>query len=338
MENTLRTYHSILFLELRPYQHRDKAQAYFKKLFAEQEPVRYHHQPLWDVHFLPPYTDKLKYYHRLIVNEATSFYNELGYLIKQASDDEEKEYHLFVAMQKLVSEKLKQTAAEINRLDYRLPYILPGSDYRLKNPVHAEESFIFQLMKVYLTALYLNIQDGFGQHSHTNKYDITDIYFIWFGEQKSEPSFLKKAETIVTPVVPAAVKDKRAFNAVKDDITSGVRTKLDYSFIRNPERFADIETRLYEYEIIDVDYHFIRSKKQSNHTLLAAVYRELIDKNYFRRNILKSKEKIKDIHIREYLDARYFVNTSQQFRKLKETDRNQARLKLPWLEKVVKIP
>ncbi len=338
MELTLHTYHSILFLELRPYRHRERLQDYFKKLLAGFGHTHYQYQPLWEVKFLPPYSPKLSYYQRLISNEAAAFFNQLNRMMQQATDEEQKTYHVYTAMNKVVGEKLKQTASEVNRLDYSLSNVLPGSDCRLKNPVHAEESFIFQLLKLHLIALYLNIQDTFGDFVQEDKYDEEGMYFVFFGEEKPELSFLQKAEAIVIPIIPAIRNVKRQFVPVHDDHQSRMLTKMDYSYVRNAERFAEIETRLYEYEIIDEDYHFIKNKKQRNHTLLAAVYQELIDKNYFRRNILKSTDKIKDNDIRQYLDARYATDTSQQFRKLTEEQRNFAKLKLPWLESIFRIP
>jgi len=123
-----------------------------------------------------------------------------------------------------------------------------------------------------------------------------------------------------------------------DDIDSRVKTKTDYSYVKNPRLFAEVETRLFEYSIIDTQYYFIKSKKQSNHTLLAAVYHMLIDKNYFRRNILGSKDKIRDKDIRQYLDSRYATDTSQQFRKMNPELLEKASRKLPWLINIVKIP
>lgn len=338
MELTLQTYHSILFLELRPYRHRERNQDYFKKLLSALESTRYQYQPPREVKFLPPYSPKLSYYHRLISNEAAAFFNQLSRLMQQATDDEEKWYHLHTALNKVVGEKLKQTASEIERLKYRLDDVLPGSDCRIKNPVHAAESYIFQLLKLHLIVLYLNIQDTFGDVVQEEKFDEESMYFIFFGEKMPEPSFIQQAATIVTPIMPATKKDQMQFMPVCDDLSSRMNTKINYTAVRNPERFAEIETRLYEYEIIDEAYHFIKNKKQRNHTLLAAVYREIIDKNYFRRNIIQSKAKIKDNDIRQYLDARYATETSQQFRKLTKEQRNFARRKLPWLESIFRIP
>lgn len=338
MENTLQIFHRILFLDLRPCECRNRVQDYFKSQAAGMDTNRYTLQPLWETSFLPPYTPKLKYYHKLIVNEAAGYFNHLSQLIQQAADDEEKWYHTYTALHKVVGEKLKQVADEINRLDYRFGYILPGSSYRQQNALHAEESWIFQLLKVQLIALYLNIHEAFGKFSKEGKPDEKEVYYSFFSEEKPEPGYLKKAETIVPPITPVPEKDIKRFVPVRDNLVTRGMTKVDYSFVRSPDRFAEIETRLYEYEIINAEYHIIPNKKQSNHTLLAAVYREMIDKNYFRRNILKSKEKVKDIDIRKFLDVRYATDTSQQFRKLKPEQVEFARNKLPWLEKIVRIP
>jgi hypothetical protein len=141
----------------------------------------------------------------------------------------------------------------------------------------------------------------------------------------------------VLPLKPAKEKIINEFRPVKGDIRDNLLSKADYGIVKNPDRFAAVEERLVEYDIIDDSYHFIKNKKQSNHTLLAAVYRELIDKNYFRRNIIGTAKKYTDTDIRKYLDERYGTDTSQQFRKLTNEQREQAKRKLPWVEKIIRL-
>ena len=338
MENTLKLYHRILFLDLRPHRHRDDKQDVYRELLAIQSIEHYQFQPAREVAFFKPHTPRTTWYRNLIHHEAISYYNEINLLMAAAQDDTEKRFHVYTALSKEVGEKLRQVAAETERLDYRLEYINPEGNHRLKEIHIAEETYIFQYLKTELIALYLNIQEAFKDYLNEEIKDEAWIYLAYFGEAIPAKPLLKSAETIVLPLKPAKEKTTTEFRPVKADIRDNLLSKADYGIVKNPDRFAAVEEQLVEYDIIDDSYHFIKNKKQSNHTLLAAVYRELIEKNYFRRNIIGSAKKYTDSDIRKYLDERYGTDTSQQFRKLTNQQREQARRKLPWVEKIVKLP
>jgi hypothetical protein len=337
MENTLKQYHRILFLDLRPYRHRDDKQDVYRELLATQSVEHYQFQPAREVAFFKPPTPRTTWYRNLIHHEAISYYNEISLLIAAAQDDTEKRFHVYTALNKEVGEKLRQVATETERLDYRLEYINPEGNHRLKEIHTAEETYIFQYLKTELIALYLNIQEAFKEYLNEEIKDEAWIYLVYFGEAVPKKPLLKSAEAIVLPLKPAKEKTTIGFRPVKNDIRPILLSKADYSIIKYPDRFAAVEEQLVEYDIIDDSYHFIKNKKQSNHTLLAAVYRELIDKNYFRRNIIGSAKKYTDNDIRKYLDERYGTDTSQQFRKLANEQREQAKRKLPWVEKIIRL-
>jgi hypothetical protein len=86
--------------------------------------------------------------------------------------------------------------------------------------------------------------------------------------------------------------------------------------------------------LIDIDYNFIKNKKESNSRNLAAIVQVLIDKNYFRRNILGSSDQFKDNDIREYLENRYNTDLKQQFRRLTNEQKEATLTKYHWLDKL----
>lgn len=141
-------------------------------------------------------------------------------------------------------------------------------------------------------------------------------------------------KTIEIQINTNQVKEVISFKPIYQDIKPILKSKADYNIIFKPNLFGEIESKLYEYEIIDIEYCFIKSKKQSNHTLLAAVYRVLIDNNYFRKNIIGKNEKCTELDIRKYLDERYCTDTSQQFRRLTKEQTLKAKTKLPWLDNI----
>jgi len=292
---------------------------------------------VFDVDFFKPHTPRTTWFRNLIHHEAVVYYNEINLLMAAAKDDTEKRFHVYTALHQVVGEKLRHVATETERLDYKLEYINPNGIHRLKEVHLAEETYIYYYLKTELIALYLNIQEAFGHHLNEELKDEAEIYLVYFREAVPAIPLIKRAETIVLPLKPSKEKTTTEFHPVIGDVRSPRLSKANYEIVKYSDQFAVVEAQLYEYEIIDGDYCFIRNKKQSNKTLLAAVYRELIDKNYFRRNILGSTKKYTDTDIRLYLDERYATDTSQQFRKLTDQQKEKAKRKLPWLERIAKL-
>jgi hypothetical protein len=229
---------------------------------------------------------------------------------------------------------MNQVASEIVRLGYKMEHISPGAARRITDPELCEETFIYQFLKVQLIALYLNVAELSGGLMPEPTYNEAAVYLIFFGEETPTPSFLIRAATIEIPLKPVVPKQTTQLQLVADDFRPRHRAKANFEMIANPELFGIIEKRLFEYGIIDASYNFISNKKQANSTLLAAVYKAMIGKNYFRRNILQSKKKYTDSDIRQYLDERYATDTTQQFRKLTAEKLSMAAIRLPWLENI----
>ena len=128
---------------------------------------------------------------------------------------------------------------------------------------------------------------------------------------------------------------KRAyFKPIKGDLKSVKETLVTYDNISNPEEYAKVEDELHYHGIIDMKYHFIKNKKESNSRNLAAILRVLIDSNYFRANIIGSSKKADDNDIRKFIEARYSCNIQQQFTKLKPEHIEAAKTKYYWLSQI----
>ena len=244
---------------------------------------------------------------------------------------------VFTTLTKVLTDKLGQIASEIERLNYSITNI---DEKQVNKPIHltlSEETYIYQYLMLQLIQLFLNIQEAFEEYLSGDKIEEEDIYLKFFNEIPPNPSFIKECEKLKIPI-PIRKKEKEThFNPICQDIFPVMKSKASYSIIYNPGLFADVERKLYEYEIIDLDYKFIKNKIQSNSTLLAAVYKVLIENNYFRKKILGTRKSYSDLDIRKYLDERYSTDTSQQFRRIKNEEIEGAKIKLPWLEKIRKI-
>jgi len=74
--------------------------------------------------------------------------------------------------------------------------------------------------------------------------------------------------------------------------------------------------------------------KRGNKEIFAALYKILMQKNYFRKTNIKTGRNFDPCHYRQYLDHRYNVDTSQQFRKCTDEDIQLLKHKNLWIESI----
>jgi hypothetical protein len=96
--------------------------------------------------------------------------------------------------------------------------------------------------------------------------------------------------------------------------------------------FTQFEKELFESKIINEEYEF--QKKRGNQELLAAIYKILIQKKYFRDINAKNGRAFDACHYRQYLDYRYQVDTSQQFRRCTQDDIQKFKQKHYWIDNI----
>lgn len=335
--NNLELFHDILFLNQRPWKFGQQSDIKFKQLLLEVKKEYYTHQPNYEVDFIKPLSSIRKYYNSIIEYEAIAYLNDLHSEIAAALNDNEKSYLVHVALTKLISQKLKETQQVIQEKNY-----LPEQfDLKLQTKKvdknTADESYILHLLKHHLVRLIMEIQDSYQEYLKEDALTPDEIYYNYFNEAAPERLYIKECEEIAVPIKKHEIKFEPEFKPIYRDIKPILKSKADYEIVFKPQIFGEVESKLYEYGIIDIEYYFVKSKKQSNHTLLAAVYRVLIDNNYFRRNIIGSNAKYTDLDIRKYLDERYSTDTSQQFRRLTQKQVDESKIKLPWLDNIRRI-
>jgi hypothetical protein len=338
MNNKLKLYNDILFGKLRPFRNRNIPQIKFRELTKDIKAEYYSHQPNFEVDFFPPHTDKAKYYRKLIFNEGIRYFNHITDKVENAIGDDVKTLWIKSTLNGIIADKLSQINAEIERLNYSISNIDPKGNHRLKETNLSEETYIYQYLKVQLIQLFLDIQENFKDFVDEDILNEDEIYLRYFNEAAPNPSFIKEAPKISPPSEFPAPEKEILFEPVLGDIRPITSSKATYeTIIYKPRLFADIEKKLYEYDIIDIDSRFIPNRKTSNHRLLAAVIYELIQNGYFRRQILGTHKKFTDIDIRKYIEERYLTDVSQQFTRLSKEQIEFAKRKLPWLEHITEI-
>lgn len=122
------------------------------------------------------------------------------------------------------------------------------------------------------------------------------------------------------------------FTPKQSDFRGHGKGPVSFSDIRDEQLFAKFEIELFDSGILDVDYNF--QKKKGNKEMLAALYHILIQKNYFRKKNFKNGRNYDSWHYRQYLDCRYNVDTSQQFRKCTLKDIEGIKYRYTWVDNI----
>jgi hypothetical protein len=169
-----------------------------------------------------------------------------------------------------------------------------------------------------------------------------DIYLQLLNETLPEKTFIRERE-IKEEFIPEAIKKpdlskpqklETDFTPIHGEVPKARPSKLNYSVIRNPGMFENIEINLKEDGLIDMDYNFIKSRKKQNNRKLAAIIKILIQKNYFKKNIYGLKGDVTPNLIREYLENRYNANVSQEFRKITNDQIQEFKDQYRWIDQL----
>lgn len=126
--------------------------------------------------------------------------------------------------------------------------------------------------------------------------------------------------------------EKIEFLPRQSDFRGTGRSPVSYSDIRKPDLFSKFEIDLFESGLIDEKYNF--TDKHGNKNFLAALYKILIAKRYFREINSSNGKSFEPHHFRQYLDHRYSVDTTQQFKNCTSKQIDSFKYKYNWVQNI----
>ena len=316
MTRDLPLFNSILHHHLRPWKATGSEQK-FGQLLHSLPKENYHQQPLYEVAFPKPLTAKTRYYKALIDNEAMAFLNKMEAALANAINNNEKKFHIHTALTKKLKGLLTDTQKEIVKQKLYLKTLEdPEQDKQQR-----DNAWILQYLKYQLIRLYLEIQNSYPEFLNDDALTEEDIHSTYFSENIPEGKLIVIVPTAVfkKPTNKIISAEEILFKPVKGDVREPFKTILTYpEIIAKPDKFAKIEILLFEDQVIDPDYNFIR--KQGNVQKLAAYYQVLIKKNYFNRFYFPGKNEVTSLHIRKFLNYRYDVLIDREFRRFNKAE------------------
>ena len=339
---SLATLKEILFDKHRPWLQDDKSEDYFKSQLLElkEAPVTSGSSFVIDA-FPRPFNSKTRYYKRFIDNELQKL---LQHYFEEIVTETNQQVLKYLALT-ILERQLKTLFTDLSRIiiefDFSPSYIDFKKTSLAQDADHKASTYIIQYLKQAFIQLYLEIQlklDKIVQEPLT----LEDIYLQLLNETLPEKIFIKEIEikeefipeAIEKPDVSKPQKPETDFIPIKDEVPHARPSKLNYSIIRNPNKFAEVEMNLYLDGIIDIDYYFIKNKARQNSTKLPAIIHILIRKNYFHKRIYGYKKEITPKLICQYFESRYNVKMDQQFRKLTDEKISFFSDKYRWIDQL----
>jgi hypothetical protein len=292
----LDTINRILFKDLRPWLLNKEPQVKFKMLLSELEVIKHKFQPAYEVEWIKPVSARQEYFMLLIENDVIAFLNHVYGEMSNTTNEKERAY--------LISKQIKQ----IKTLNLDLAFLLNSV------PSSKDSEFVLQFLKHELVRLYLEVLTE--EKNPNSIIEADDLYQAFYFESAPSPALILDASPIEIdkPLIQIqSQKQGDSFVPVLDDVRPEIKGIHSYDkIIKNPKRFAEFELSLYQQGFIDEEYNFTHTHGLKNE--LAAIYHELIAKDYFLPRDFEKLKEIKPRDVRKFLDYRYNVNLDKQFR------------------------
>ncbi|CAN5188994.1 hypothetical protein BH09BAC2_BH09BAC2_13140 [soil metagenome] len=337
MSKKLELFNTLLFIDC-PWHDKNPSENKFQQQLHKLPKVSVENQPLLELKFLKPLSERRKYYSAIIKNEAVSYLNAFHKTMKAEATDDEKKYQVHKSLVKQLRKKLKETESIVASKGFSFQNIEPAQKKLQGDSKFKEDVYIIQLLKYQLIWLYLEIQNSYLPYLSQDVLEESDFYEIFFSEPEPDKSLFAKAPELNLPklVQPVMAKEKgKPFIVQKKDFRDPAKSVLTYDqLIANPDKFAQVEREFFEQGLINDQYKFKEEHNQVKE--FAAAYQVLQKKNYFNKYYFPGKKKVSDLHIRKFLNHRYIAKIDREFRNFKNKNLLEDYLDTkPWISLIL---
>jgi hypothetical protein len=246
----MKTIESIILNDLRPWLDKNQnADDYYPPAIRNNPLIQESFNANYIIDFsIPSFSDKIRYYQRLVNNDITAFLNQL---IEGAVNDTE---NVILFKLKKANDLLNFLLVSTNDLIIRRGYDLilitsKHADFTTDRE-HKESTFITNYTLVSLIKCFLEVQSHFSEYIHTdNKMNIADIYGRILNKPVPENTYLKEVQVITSvPLQQKASSTKPeilAFNYKKIQSNSSSIADLMDSLKKN--KFIAQETSITDF-------------------------------------------------------------------------------------------
>ena len=211
----MKTIESIILNDLRPWLDKNNhADDFYTPAIRSNPLIRESFSSNYILDFsMPPFSDKIRYYQRLVCNDVTTFQNQ--FIEGVANDSENIILFKLKTTNSKISSLLISTNGLISRRGYDLSVIASKHADFNTDREHKESTYITNYTLVSLIKCFLEVQSHFSEFVHEdNKMNIADIYGRILNKPVPDNIYLKEVQII--NMLPLQQKD----NKYKSDVLS----------------------------------------------------------------------------------------------------------------------
>ncbi len=199
MKNYFTVLDKILYKELRPWLEANNPDEKFASMISEVIETKPTFQPKYQVNFERPFNNKTKYYSKFILTEKINATNNLLDTLQEDDNPQLIKYRLNDILNKKLKTRIKDIGKIIKDQKFEPSYINPKKTTFDVDQEHKTNTFVFQLLKVSLIHMYLEIQEVFKSWIQ-DELVLEDFYSQLLFEQIPVTFQISKIQTIeVTP-------------------------------------------------------------------------------------------------------------------------------------------
>lgn len=278
---------------------------------------------------ITPKSATQKYFYWYINIHLSSYLKEVKIQVDRANSTFEKCHIINSSLGKVLSPLLRDLGKCIASNRHKFFY----SHHSRTRAYHSDNDYIGILLKEFLCRTYINIQNQYEEFVLQDMFSLCDLERKYFDSHTRQSYACGSGTSYFQVKNPKIVpKSLGLFDVSYKDIHRRYKSQPRYEdLVINKRQFGEIELHMYQNGLINAEYSFIPCKEESHKTLMALIYHELIRKGIFKTYFIKQNRDFTPIDYRKYLDERYSVDTSQQFRRITPEQREYAIKKLPWI-------
>jgi hypothetical protein len=336
MNNDLTVFDAILYGNLGPWHFANSPDEKFLDMIDDVKVFEPNFTYLYEIHFIRPFNQKTRYYHKLITNETIQYCNQVIILIQKAVDNREKKYWLNDTLDKKLKNRIRDIGRLIKSKDYQISFIDSKSVTFDIDSDHKTETYIIHLLKIALIKIYLEIQEVFKTFRANNLLIEEDFYTQFLMEPYPDNTFLK----ISTPIIDISEPKK---------ITEQTSSPADLVF--NSFKYIHLET---EPDNIGEVYDSLKSKKFIHKDTTLVVFKKIFsgqpidqqviwtgnisDLHYFIKLIHSINESVENLKQHHWeVACKCFVDKNgKPFDRVKLKDQKKPKLTALLIEKAAK--
>lgn len=293
----------------------------FKELLKGFKKQYLNTTPKYEIDFKKAYSNKRKYYLKLIENEYIKNFNQ----INDALDANSTADHLSFLYDNAHRKFLNYLTQIKNYISDNV--IVESLSLKPIQNDKSDEAYIISFLKANAMMLFMELQERFSELSDAEIYTIEELHEVFFNEEPPQELIVKSYSGAEIKTVRKQVKQSSIFNAIQGDFREENNDVLSYNELINKikqREFAKLEELLNEKGIIDDEYNFI--KNRGNKILLAAFMVKLTETKYFNERIFfdsKPSKKIEPKHIYKFFAYRYgpSSNAGKEYRRFLGTEK-----------------